>query len=492
MKKNNLIASILLSISCVFSTDAQEIASYTTTANRQQLMHYSPTENVFGNERNDRRNYIVIDPNQVFQQIDGFGFALTGGSAMHIIKMTPEARAKLIKELFDTSEGMGISTIRLTLGASDLNSFVFSYDDMPSGEEDFSLSHFSLAQDLHDVVPVMQEILKVNPDLRIIASPWSAPAWMKTNSDPHGGSLRKDCMEVYADYFVKYIQSMKELGIHIDAVTIQNESLNSGNTPSMPWEPEDQALFIKNWLGPKFKEAGLNTDIIIFDHNCDRPDYPLSIYRDPEAAKYVKGAAFHHYRGDLSAMTQLHEIRPDKDVYFTEQMTIEDPRSATINIAPSIMRLIVDITRNWSKDVILWNLAADPDNEPHTDNGGCTMCQGALTIDGNRVTRNLAYYVIAHASRCVPSGSVRINSTSPFDRSFALCEDEQHPGVWRMNVIERSNVLPNVAFRTPDGKIVLIVANTSWNITKTYIQYDGKFAELLIEPGTVKTYIWNE
>ena len=254
----------------------------------------------------------------------------------------------------------------------------------------------------------------------------------------------------------------------------------------------EQADFIKNYLGPKFREAGLSTGIVVFDHNCDRPDYALAVYNDPEAAKYVTGAAFHHYRGDLSAMSYVHEARPDKEIYFTEQMTTERPGQRQIAIAPAVERLIVGIMRNWSRNVVLWNLAADPLNDPHTDNGGCSMCQGALTIDKDSVSRNLAYYVIAHASKFVRPGSVRIASTAPGDRSVSICEDEQRPNVFRTNVTEHAGVAANVAFRTPDGRIVLVAANDSWSRRSIRIQYNGRFAELELEPGAAGTFVWDE
>ena len=450
---------------------AQTIRSYITCPDRSELFAQQKHAAEFSTQRQENRNYIIIDPRQSYQRIDGFGYALTGGSAEHLMKMSPEARKSLLKELFDPQQGIGISCIRLTLGASDLNSFVFSYDDMPAGKEDFELKQFSLAQDLHDVVPVMREILAINPDIQILSSPWSAPAWMKTNADVRGGQLRKECYGVYADYFVRYVEAMRDHGIDIDAVTVQNEPLNSRNTPSMYWFAFEQADFIKNYLGPKFREAGLSTGIVVFDHNCDRPDYALAVYNDPEAAKYVTGAAFHHYRGDLSAISYVHEARPDKEIYFTEQMTTERPGQRQIAIAPAVERLIVGIMRNWSRNVVLWNLAADPLNDPHTDNGGCSMCQGALTIDKDSVSRNLAYYVIAHASKFVRPGSVRIASTAPGDRSVSICEDEQRPNVFRTNVTEHAGVAANVAFRTPDGRIVLVAANDSWSRRSIRIQY---------------------
>ncbi len=197
--------------------------------------------------------------------------------------MSPDSRKALLQELFsDDGKNIGVSYLRISIGASDLNDFVFSYDDLPDGETDFELKKFSLAQDLKDVVPVLKQILAINPDIKILGSPWSAPAWMKTNNNVRGGSLKKECYEVYAQYFVKYLQSMKKEGIAIDAITIQNEPLNSKNTPSMKWFVSEQASFIRDHLGPAFKQAGLTTKIVLFDHNCDRPDYPLALLNDPK------------------------------------------------------------------------------------------------------------------------------------------------------------------------------------------------------------------
>lgn len=484
---------ILMMLSLLFAGQSvgQTISSWQTTPDRTDLFSAKGDVAEFGDSRDERATYITVDPVRGYQTMDGFGFALTGGSAEHLMKMTPSVRHEILQEMFDPKEGVGFSYVRLTLGASDLNSFVFSYDDMPEGKEDFGLKHFSLSQDLKDVVPVMYEILGINPGIEIMSSPWSAPVWMKESRDVRGGKLRKDCYQVYAEYFVKYVQAMAEEGIHIDAVTIQNEPLNSRNTPSMPWDPADQIEFVKNHLGPEFEKAGLTTEIVVFDHNCDRPDYALAIYNDPEAAKYVGGSAYHHYRGDLSAMSYVYEARPDKKIYFTEQMTTERPGSPAIDIARAVRRLIVGVTRNWSSNVVLWNLAADPLNDPHTDNGGCSMCQGAITIDGDKVTRNLAYYVIAHASKLVPPGSKRIFSTAPGERVISICEDEQHPQMWRTNVIEKADVPDNVTFMTPQGKIVMIVSNDSWSRKEVNIQYNGKFARIRIEPGAVATYVWD-
>jgi len=287
---------------------------------------------------------------------------------------------------------------------------------------------------------------------------------------------------------------MTSHGITIDAITVQNEPLNSHNTPSMPMLPNEQREFIRDHLGPAFEQANIKAKIVLFDHNLDRIDYPLSTLNDPDAAKYVDGSGFHHYGGELSAMTLMHIAHPEKNLYFTEQMVVEHPDSKTIEIASQVKRLIVGATGNWSRNVILWNFAADPQNDPHTDDGGCPMCQGAVTIDKDMYTKNIAFYTIAHASKFIRPGSIRIASTQKGDKVISLTEDEEQrgKGAMRVGISENYDILPNVAFRTPDGKIVLIVANDSFNTNAFRIKYNGKLANIRLQPGAVGTYVWKQ
>lgn len=498
MRKSFIIACVAFIAICP-SAFAQDVDVCLTKPDRSALCEYLPGFTSFTNVIAPAKGWspfyptIVVDDRQTYQEIEGFGFAITGGTAQHLMSMTPEVRKETIEKVFGRNPGQGgVNYIRLSIGSSDLNSFTFSYDDMPEGEEDFELKHFSLGQDLKDVVPVVKEILKVNPTIKILGSPWSGPVWMKENKNIRGGKLRKECYSVYADYFVKYVQAMAEQGITIDAVTYQNEPQNSKNTPSMPWSAQDGAEFVGKYLGPKFEAAGLKTKILIFDHNVDREDYPLTILKDNAADKYTDGIAYHQYVGDLTAMTHTHMARPDKDIYFTEEMATEKQFSETIAIAAPIKGNIIDVVRNWSKNAIMWNLAADSNNDPHTDNGGCSGCQGALAIDNGKVTSyNVVYYVVAQIAPFVPDGSVRIASTAPYDPAVTLYEDEQNPGVFRSIYRERSNVLPNVAFKTPEGKIALLVANTTVSDTVVRIQYKGGFAFCPLQAGAVATFVWN-
>ena len=414
---------------------------------------------------NDQNPTIEIDTTQTFQTIDGFGYCLTGGSTTLIHKMQSGTRSALLKELFGTDgESIGTSYLRLSIGASDLSDHVFSYNDLPDGETDPQMAKFSLDIEKTDLLPVLKEILAINPDIKILGSPWSAPVWMKTNNDTRGGSLKPEYFDAYAKYFVKYIQAMKAEGIRIDAITIQNEPLHPGNNPSMYMLAEDQALFIKKNLGPAFAVSGIDTKIIVYDHNADRTDYPLTILNDPDAAKYVDGSAFHLYVGSIDALSGVHNAYPNKNLYFTEQW-VGAPGNLAGDLAWHVRTLIIGGTRNWCRNVLEWNLAADPNNDPHTDRGGCDKCLGAITINDNLITRNPAYYIIAHAAKFVRPGSVRINSNLPTN-------------------------LPNVSFKTPSGQKVLIVLNDASSIQRFNIMFNGKSVSTSLDKGAVGTYVW--
>jgi glucosylceramidase len=407
---------------------------------------------------------IVVNSSVQFQEMDGFGFALTGGSALHINNMSAAERSALLTELFAADgENIGTSYLRISIGASDLDEKVFSYNELPVGQTDPDMEHFSLDEDRTHLIPVLKEILLINPHIKIMGSPWSPPVWMKTNSSSIGGSLRPEFYPAYAKYFVKYIQEMALEGITIDAITIQNEPLHPGNNPSMYMIASDQAEFIKNHLGPAFTNASLNTKIVIYDHNADNTDYPISILNDPAAKQYIDGSAFHLYAGNINAISQVHDAHPDKNLYFTEQW-VGAPGNFREDIKWHTRELIIGATRNWCKTVIEWNLAADENQQPHTT-GGCSQCLGAVTISGNNVTRNPAYYIIAHAAKFIRPGSFRVFSNTSSD-------------------------LPNVAFKTSMGEIVIIVLNNSNSEKSFNIITDENKVNTVLPAGAVGTYFW--
>jgi glucosylceramidase len=286
---------------------------------------------------------------------------------------------------------------------------------------------------------------------------------MKTNGSSIGGSLLPAFYASYAQYFLKYVQAMKAKGISIDAVTVQNEPQHGGNNPSMLMTAAEQTDFVKNHLGPAFRSAGIATKIIIWDHNCDNPNYPISILNDAAAKQFVAGSAFHLYAGDITALSTVRTAHPDKDLYFTEQWT-GSKGSFEGDFAWHTRNVIIGSMNNWARVALEWNLANDPFYGPHTP-GGCTECKGALTINGGAYNRNVSYYIIAQVSKFVPPGSVRIACSS-------------------------SGNLPATAFKTPAGKKVLLVQNETGGAVTFNIKHDGKWAVAQMPAGSTATYVW--
>ncbi len=440
-----------------------EVDFWMTKGAQSALLQKQSAVLAFGSTTNTYSN-ITVDTTQRYQTIDGFGYTLTSGSATLINNLLSSVKSSLLNELFGSgSNSIGISYLRISIGASDLSATVYSYDDMPTGQTDITLSHFSLDPDrLTGLIPLLKEITAINPNIKIMATPWSPPVWMKDNGSSKGGSLLPQYYDVYAQYFVKYIQQMKAEGITIDAITPQNEPLHPGNNPSMLMLAEQQRDFIKNNLGPAFQAAGITTKIIVYDHNCDKPEYPMTILDDAAARAFVDGSAFHLYAGDISALSTVRNKHTDKNVYFTEQWT-SSAGDFGGDLKWHLKNVIIGSMRNWSKTALEWNLANDPNYRPHTD-GGCTQCKGALTISST-VQKNVSYYIIAHASKFVPAGSVRVMS-----------------GI--------SGSLYSVAFETPQKKKVLIVLNDGTSSATFNIKFKDKWVTPTLPGGAVGTFVW--
>jgi glucosylceramidase len=409
---------------------------------------------------------IEVNSSRRYQNIDGFGFALTGGSADVINGLEYAKRKNLLHKLFSTiRDGIGISYLRISIGASDLSSTPYSYDEVPEGQTDLDLNKFDLRAGDTATIPLLKEILKINPKLKIIATPWSAPRWMKTQYDFKGGTLRDEYYGVYSKYIVTFVRRMQECGISISAITPQNEPLDEENKPSMGMSAAQQADFIKNHLGPAFRDADLD-DVAIFcyDHNCDRFDYPLRILADVEARQFVKGVAWHLYdeKKEIESLSKVAE-KYDIKTYFTEQALIAR-ESFGENLSWHVRNILVGAIRNGAETVLEWNLADNRDHGPHTKDGR-GVCVGALTIDAGTIKQNASYCVIAHLSRFVRPGSVRIFSSA-------------------------NDALPNVAFETPDGRIVLLVLNDGLSVQHFNVQFNRQAFTAVLQGGAVATYVW--
>ena len=412
---------------------------------------------------------IVVDEGSAYQEMVGFGAAITDASAWLIQnKLAPSEREALLQELFGRNPGLGLSFTRLTMGASDFSLHQYSYDDLPAGQTDSSLAHFSIDSNRAYVLPVVQRALAINPQLKIMASPWSPPGWMKTTGSLIQGTLRPEAYAPFAEYFRRYVEAYRAEGVPIYAITLQNEPhYEPADYPGMRLDPPVRAQVISQYLGPLFARSGIATLILDWDHNWDEPQSPLQVLSDSTAARYIAGVAWHCYAGDVSAQNVVHDAHPDKDAYFTECSGGEWAPNFADNLKWIVGTLVIDATRDWAKGVILWNLALDDQHGPHT--GGCGNCRGVVTItSGGAVTRNVEYYALGHASRFVRPGARRVASTS-----FA-------------------GDLETVAFRNPDdGSKALIVVNTTAQERTFAVRWSGQSFRYVLPAGAVVTFFWS-
>jgi glucosylceramidase len=419
----------------------------------------------FGSQRAPELTIFVNDAKR-FQTIDGFGASITDSSAWLLRnKLSEEQFQKTMERLFDRERGIGLTLLRQPMGPSDFALEDYTYDDMPPGESDPELQHFFIEKDQRYIIPVLRAALAINPRIKILATPWSPPAWMKANDSLVQGSLRLEDYDALARYFVKFVKAYEQAGVPIFGVTMQNEPLNlDADYPSMIMSPSEQAAFLGAALGPAFRAAGIGTKIFIFDHNWDLIHYPIEVLADAKAAAYTSGIAIHCYGGNAAAQSELHERFPNLPIWMTECSGGSWQKG---NLLDDQVRLIIDTTRNWSNSVILWNLALDQNHEPHL--GGCKNCRGVVTVNQTDSAAGVIPTVdfTAHVSKFVRPGALRIESNT-----FG-------PGS-----------LEDVAFRNPDGSLVLLVLNSGSKRVTFNVGWEKKFAVYTLPANSAATLTW--
>jgi glucosylceramidase len=460
MKQNTLKSFVLflLATTSILSY-SQTVGCWITTGDKSSLFEEQVPLDL-STDINSIANTITINEATTFQTIDGFGFCMTEGSAEVISGLATVQQDALLNELFDKTTGIGISVIRISIGASDLSASDYTYDDLASGT-DLNMEKFSLrGPDSVYLLPILKKALAINPDIKILATPWTAPRWMKSNNAWKGGSLNETYYAAYALYFVKYIDAMKKQGIDIWAITPQNEPENPNNEPSMTMTSAQQLDFIDNHLGPAFADSSYTTKIIAFDHNCDNTAYPVAVC----ASDYVDGAAFHLYAGTISALTTVHNST-GKNVYFTEQYTGADG-SFLGDLGWHMQNVMIGSLNNWAKASIEWNLATNTSYGPRTS-GGCSSCLGAITINNSTTfTRNVSYYIVAHMSKFIRPDATRISSTST------------------------NSGLLNVTTKNADGTMALVVYNTANSSNTFKVVNNTESFTSIIPAKSVATYTW--
>ena len=456
---------------------------YTTTGSGTQRLDASVAELL--TTPNMAPTTIQIDPAQTYQTMDGFGFAITYSTCYNLMKMDPVERAAFLKKTYSTTEGYGVSYARISIGCCDFSSTEYSLCD------EQGLEHFALHNDeTQYVIPILKEILAINPDVKIIAAPWTCPKWMKVNNldnlQPYDswtdGHLNPAMRADYAKYFVLFVQAMKQQGIDIYAVSPQNEPLNHANCASlyMPWQEE--APFVME-LAKAFNQNGIDTKIYVFDHNYnydgneDQNDYPVKVYDAMggsfEGSELVVGAAYHDYGGSNTELTDIHNQAPDKELIFSESSigTWNDGRNLSKRLIEDMKNVTLGTVNQWCKAVLVWNLMLDQNMGPNMD-GGCQTCYGAVDIstDYKTLSYNSHYYVISHMSSVVRPGAVRIGTTQ---RS-----------------VNKSGVVYS-AFQNADGSYALVILNASDEALTPTVSDGTNHFQVAVPAQSVVSCKWN-
>jgi O-glycosyl hydrolase len=446
------------------------VKAWLTTTDQASLLAPQP-DLAFGTDGSGDPE-VYVDENNQYQQMDGFGAAMTDSSAWLLYTQMPEAQRKVVmSKLFSRTDGIGVSVLRLPMGASDLvHGPAYTYDDMPAGETDPTLANFSIDHDRAYIIPALKDALALNPDLKIIASHWSPPAWMKDSDLLGSGTLKPEFYGALAQYWVKIIKAYEAAGVPIYATTIQNEPhYEPGSYPGMRLEPADEASLIKTYLAPAFQAAGIKTRILAWDHNWDNPDYPISVLSDPAANALVDGTAWHCYAGNFMAQGVVHDAFPDKNTYETECSGFVGGGWAD-DFKNDMSDLVIGSTRYWAKTVIKWPFATNTTQGPNT--GGCGTCIGFVTVDpaaADGFTYTHDYYSMGQASKFVQPGAYRIASSGFAYHGFGT-----------------------VAFKNPDGSKVLIVSNPANYSIKIAVHWGKRVFTYTMPPvAAAVTFTWS-
>jgi glucosylceramidase len=413
---------------------------------------------------------IAVNPAVRYQTMVGFGASITDATAWLMMnRMSAEQRNALLQELFGRGpNGIGFDFTRLTIGASDFSRSHYSLAEPAGGGADMALASFSINANRADVLPVTQAALAINPQLKVMASPWSAPAWMKTTGSLIKGTLKPEMYDVFAQYLLKYVDAYAAEGVPIFALTVMNEPhFEPGDYPGMRLDPPQRVKLLAQHLGPLLAARGNKPQIIDWDHNWDEPQSPLAVLADPVARLHVSGVGWHCYAGQVGVMATVHDAHPDKDSWFTECSGGEWKTNWAETLPWLTRNIVIGATRGWAKGVLMWNLALDEKFGPHL--GGCNDCRGVVTINSatGAVTRNMEYYALAHASKFVRPGAQRIDSPALVDG------------------------METVAFRNADdGSIALIVCNGMGAPRRFTVTQGGQSFEATAPRESVTTYVW--
>jgi glucosylceramidase len=404
---------------------------------------------------------IAVKPEIKYQELLGFGGALTGSACSVFHRLPADARGKLFRNLFHPSE-MAFNVCRTTMGSSDCSETLYSYDD---GEVDPDLTRFSIERDRKYILPILREARGQNPDLFLFASPWSPPGWMKSNGSLKGGCMRHTYMASYANYFLKFLRSYEAEDVAIQAVTIQNEvdGDQDGKMPACAWPQDYEADFLTMHLGPLLQRAGVRTKIWIIDHNYNLWGRALGELETPDVRKYTNAIAWHGYAGEPAWIRRVQDAFPDVEMYWTEG----GPDFHSPDYARDWVKwaqTFTEVLNNCCRSLTVWTLASDQHGLPYIGESG--GLGGAILIDSKTqaITYSGMFWALGHFSKFVKRGSRKIHSESS------------------------ASELSHCAFENPDGSLVVVITNQgAFNACEVVLKDKG--ANLVLPENSVTTLV---
>ena len=478
----SLLLCALLTLAC-----RQPVPDDNGTEDGQALVYTTNTSGLRFQESRvtvdgpDRSDFSVRLTGETFQAVDGFGFAITQATCFNLLRMPEADRKQFLTELFSRKDGLGSSLVRVCIGGSDFSLDEFSWCDKP-GLENFAVHPL----DVQYLFPILDEIFAINPGVKIIGSPWSCPRWMKMDDNGKtpfdswtSGRLNPVCYQEYANYFVLWIKEMERRGYPIYAITLQNEPLNRGNSMSLYMSWEEQRDFLRDAVGPAFAEAGLKTKVLLFDHNynfdniASQVDYPLHIFEDEAAARYAAGSAWHNYGGSVSALDKVHSQFPDKEIFFTEASIGTWNYNYEKCLIDDFRDIFLGTLARFGKGVTLWNLMLDDKKGPNRP-GGCNTCYGGVTVSSSTysyasLSRNSQYFQVAHCSKVLQPGAVRLGTRGYTNRGLTY--------QW---------------YRNPDGSYGVLLLNENAVEAKVVFTTEKHSVTCKVPPQAIQSVFWCE
>lgn len=410
---------------------------------------------------------LEIDASKTYQTIIGFGGAFTESAAYTLSKMSPDKRAEVLNAYFNPTEGLGYTLCRTHINSADFSLGNYAYDEV---DGDFELKHFDISRDKRWLIPMIKDAMAVKgANFKVFASPWSPPAWMKTNGQMnYGGQLKPECRDVWARYYARYIKEYAKEDIAIWGLTVQNEPAATQTWDSCIWSAEEEGAFVRDHLGPTLEKEGLkDVKIMVWDHNKDIIfERVKPILSDPKTAQYVWGVGFHWYSGDqFENLAKVHNVFPGTNLLFTEGCQEGGVRLGAWDLGERYAHDIIGDLNNWTVGWTDWNMVLDERGGPnHVDN----LCDAPVIADTlrNDVYYQSSFYYMGHFSKYIRPGAVRIGSTA--------------------NHVS----LETTAFKNTNGSVAVVVMNRSNAEIPFHLKIDGKAAACASPAHSIMTMIY--